>query len=105
MSTNSVARWIKSVLSNAGIDTPVFKAHNIRCASVTNANKGGVPVAEILRTVDRTNERTFRNYYLESRLFSFYATQDPLLEDLSAIKYVNFCSTVGLHWLRFFKIA
>lgn len=39
-STNSLARWMKSILSNAGIDTSVFQAHNVRCASVTNANKG-----------------------------------------------------------------
>ena len=40
-STNSLARWMKSILSNAGIDTSVFKAHNVRGASVTNANKRG----------------------------------------------------------------
>ena len=40
VSTNSLARWIKSVLSNAGIDTSVFKAHSVRGASVTNASKG-----------------------------------------------------------------
>ena len=39
-STNSLARWMKSVLSKVGIDTSVFKAHNVRGASVTNANKG-----------------------------------------------------------------
>ena len=39
-STNSLARWMKSVLSNAGMDSSVFKAHNVRGASVTNANKG-----------------------------------------------------------------
>ena len=49
-----------------------------------------VPVAEILRTADWTNERTFRKYYLESRLFSIYVIQGSLLEDLYAIKYVNF---------------
>ena len=59
-STNSLARWMKSVLSNAGIDTSVFKAHNVRGASVTNANKGVVPVAEILRTADWTNKRVRR---------------------------------------------
>ena len=38
--TNSLARWMKSILSHAGIDTSVFKAHNVRGASVTNANMG-----------------------------------------------------------------
>lgn len=40
VSTNSLARWIKSVLSNAGIDASVFKALSVYGASVTNANKG-----------------------------------------------------------------
>ena len=35
MSTATVARWIKSVLSAAGIDTSVFKPHSVRGASVT----------------------------------------------------------------------
>ena len=34
--------------------------------SVTNAYIKGVPVAEILRTADWTNERTFRKYYIRS---------------------------------------
>ena len=64
VTTSTVGRWIKSVLSSAGIDTSVFKAHSVRGASVTNAYIKGVPVADILRTADWTNERTFRKSYL-----------------------------------------
>ena len=68
VTTSTVGRWIKSVLSSAGIDTSVFKAHSVRGASVTNAYIRGVPVAEILRTADWTNERTFRKYYLREHI-------------------------------------
>ena len=66
VSSNSVARWIKSVLSNAPgyRSTSIFKAHSARGCSVTNAYKRGVPEAEILRTAEWTNERTFRKYYI-----------------------------------------
>ena len=37
VSTSTVGRWIKSVLSSAGIDISVFKAHSVRGAAVTNA--------------------------------------------------------------------
>ena len=47
----------------------------------------------------------FLSIILECRSLLNYVIQDSLLEDLSAINYVNFCSTGGLHWLRFFKIA
>ena len=68
VSTSTVGRWIKSVLSNAGIDISVFKAHSVRGAAVTNAYIKDVPVAEILRTADWRNERTFRKYYVREHI-------------------------------------
>ena len=68
VTTSTIGRWIKSVLSSAGIDTSLFKAHSVRGASVTNAYFKGVPVAKILRTADWTNERTFRKYYLKEHI-------------------------------------
>lgn len=90
VSSNSVARWIKSVLSNAPgyRSTSVSKAHSAHGSSFTNAYKRGVPEAEILRTAESMNERTFR-IISESRLFLIYVIQDSLLEDLSAINYVT----------------
>ena len=64
ISTDTLSRWIKLVLASAGIDTSVFKAHNVRGAATSQAYAKGVPIAEILRAADWTNERTFRKYYL-----------------------------------------
>ena len=63
MTTSTEGRWIKSVLSSAGIDTSVFKEHSVRGAAVTNAYVKGVRDTEILRTADWTNECTLRRYY------------------------------------------
>ena len=64
MSSATVARWIKSVLSTAGIDTSVFKPHSVRGASVTHKYVQGVPVVDVLRMADWSNEHTFRKYNL-----------------------------------------
>ena len=64
ISTVTLSRWIKSVLASAGIDTSVFKTHSVRSAATSHAHAKGVPIAEILRAADWTNERTFRKYYL-----------------------------------------
>ena len=45
----SIARWIKSVLDSAGIDTGIFKAHSTRSASTTKARSKGVPLDEVVK--------------------------------------------------------
>ena len=40
----SIARWIKSILGSAGIDTSIFKGHSTRSASTLKARAGGVPL-------------------------------------------------------------
>ena len=88
VTTSTVGRWIKSVLSSAGIDTSVFKAHSVTGASVTNAHIRGVPVEEILRTADWTNERTFRKYYLREHIIH----EVLVLNIISCYKDVGFGS-------------
>ena len=64
--TDTLARWIKAVLTSSGVDTSVFKAHSVRSASTSYAYAKGVPIAEILRAADWTNAGTFKKYYLRS---------------------------------------
>lgn len=42
VSTDTIARWIKTVLRLAGIDTSICKAHSTRSASTSAATKLGV---------------------------------------------------------------
>ena len=51
-------------MSDSGIDVSIFKAHSVRSAATSDAFAKGVPMADILRMADWTNERTFRKFYL-----------------------------------------
>ena len=52
VSSSTVARWLKTVLTNAGIDTSIFKAHSVRCAATSAASEAGVTTATILDAAD-----------------------------------------------------
>ena len=58
-----IAKWIKVVIGEAGIDSSIFSAHSTRGASSTAAAKQGVPTEEILRMADWSQENTFRKFY------------------------------------------
>ena len=59
----SIARWIKSVLDSAGIDTGIFKAHSTRSASTTKARSNGVPLDEVVKMADWSGTSTFKRFY------------------------------------------
>ena len=63
VSTNSISRWIKTDLTNAGIDTGVYKAHSTRAAVVSAANKKQVPIDTILSATGWRNLNTFAQFY------------------------------------------
>ena len=66
VSPATISRWIKTVLSDAGIDTSVFKVYSVRGAATSVAYNKGVPVEHILKLADWSNESTFRRFYLRS---------------------------------------
>ena len=67
VSPATISRWIKTVLSGAGIDTSIFKAHSVRGAATSAAYNKGVPVENILKLANYwSNESTFRRFYLRS---------------------------------------
>ena len=47
VSKETLSRWVRSVLAQAGIDISVFKAHSTRSASVSKAAKFA-PISSIL---------------------------------------------------------
>ena len=57
----TIGRWIKTVLTQAGIDTNVFTSHSTR--SVSEAAAAAVPVDVILATAGWSTESTFRRFY------------------------------------------
>ena len=62
--TQTIARWTKTVMEKAGIDTTIFKAHSTRGASASNLAKQGVPLKDILKRGCWSHEDTFRHFYL-----------------------------------------
>ncbi|KAI8501699.1 hypothetical protein Bbelb_209700 [Branchiostoma belcheri] len=61
--TSSIARWIKSVMSLAGIDTAQYSAHSTRGAASSAAERSGLSTTEILRAADWSSESTFATFY------------------------------------------
>ena len=60
---NTFSRWIKTALSNAGVDTAVFSPHSTRSASTSAANKCGASTGDILKAASWSSVNTFRRFY------------------------------------------
>ena len=63
VSKDTISRWIKSVLSDAGVDTAKFTAHSTRADSTSAAAKAGVPIGNILESAGWSNCGTFAKFY------------------------------------------
>ena len=62
--TQTLARWVKTTMSDAGIDISMFKPHSTRSASASLFAKQGMPLTEILKKGSWTDVDTFRHFYL-----------------------------------------
>ena len=62
ISTNTVSRWIKTVLTSSGIDTTIFKAHSTRAATVSKVSSI-LPIDVILKHVGWSSDCVFQKYY------------------------------------------
>ena len=62
--SSSQSRWLKTVLSLAGIDSSVYTGHSFRNASTQKASRLGVPLDTTLSTADWKNPGTFFKYYI-----------------------------------------
>jgi integrase len=63
VSVDTIGRWIKTVMINAGIDMNCFSLHSTRSASTSAAAKANVSVATILRRAGWTDDNMFRKFY------------------------------------------
>ena len=73
VSSQRMAHWIKDILTEAGVDTRVFKAHSVRGASVSAAKRNGVSLSDILSMADWSQDSTFRRFYYRTTVSSDYA--------------------------------
>lgn len=63
VSSPTIARWLRTVLGKAGIDTAIFKAHSVRSAAVTAAASASITTVDILNAADWSTELVFQRFY------------------------------------------
>ena len=63
ISSESVSRWIKSMLSRSGIDTTVYAAHSARSEAASAAVRAGVAIDTVLRAGHWSRRSTFTRFY------------------------------------------
>ena len=76
VSAESIGRWIKFTMNEAGLDIGMFKAHSIRSATSSAADRNGVNVQQILKTAGWKNADTFMKYYKKPVLASGFSQED-----------------------------
>ena len=63
VTSSTIARWLKSLLEIAGVDTTIFTAHSVRGASTSKAANMGVTTMDILKAADWSSESVFQKFY------------------------------------------
>ena len=63
VTSSTIARWLRTVLEQAGINTEIFRAHSIRGASASAAARGGVTLEDILKAANWSSESVFQKFY------------------------------------------
>ena len=63
VSSATIGRWIRSVMSSSGIDCEKYKAHSVRSASASKAKFCQIPIQDIMKTAGWSSSRTFSQFY------------------------------------------
>ena len=63
VSKQTISRWIKKVMFEAGIDTEIFKSHSTRAAVCSKLKNNSVPIEEIIETAGWANAKCFKKFY------------------------------------------
>ena len=63
VSAATVARWVKTVMKEAGVDITIFSAHSARAAVTSKTKAKGVSLLEIQKAAGWRNAKTFQTFY------------------------------------------
>ena len=63
VTSSTIARWLKTVLFDSGIDINQYKAHSFRSAATSAAFSQGCSLSEILKTADWSSAKKFYKFY------------------------------------------
>lgn len=72
VSSSTVARWLKKLLEEAGVDIGTFSAHSVRGASSSTASNMGVTTNDILEAADWSSSSVFEKFYYKPTHDSAY---------------------------------
>ena len=62
-SKDTISRWIRQTMKDAGINTSVFKFHSTRGAATSAAKAANVPIHEIMHTAGWRSDSIFAKFY------------------------------------------
>ena len=63
VSSSTVARWLKAMLANSGIDVSIFKAHSVRGAATSAAANASITTNDTLNAADWSSQSIFHKFY------------------------------------------
>ena len=63
VTVDTIRRWLKTIMSNSGINVELFGAYSARAASVSKAACNSIPIDIIMKTAGWTRESTFAKFY------------------------------------------
>ena len=63
VSRDTISRWVKNVIENAGINTKIFGAHSTRAAATAAAKSANTSINTIMDAAGWSSESTFRKFY------------------------------------------
>lgn len=65
VSSPTIARWVRWVMQEAGIDTKQFGAHSARGAMASKAFSLGARLEDLMRAADWSSDSTFKRFYFK----------------------------------------
>ena len=88
-SSDTISRWLKEILNDAGIKE--FSSHSFRSASSSDMNRKGMTLHSILKTAGWSGEKTFKKYYLKPILSDTNSVENKtkMKEQKSILNYVQ----------------
>lgn len=63
VSSSTISRWLKNVLSLSGIDISKYKSHSIRGVAASKAISCGLPIKDIMKVAGWASDKTFAEFY------------------------------------------
>ena len=65
VTSTTIARWLRTVLEQAGIDFALFGANSIKGAPSSAVAWGGITTEDILKAANWSSESVFQRFYHE----------------------------------------